>query len=354
MDKNKSIFSCIFIVLFLFLNVCMASPIQVGIVLDPPFVMENQGKYSGISIAIWETVAKAAKLNFEYQLFANEMAVIQAYKNKNIDVIVSPIPVTFNLIKSLSFSRPYFINTIGIISANKLPRISAVFKTLIHTIMPFLLVFLIVTVLFGLIMAIFEYYWYKKNWFEHFLYAFLNSLSALFSLNYIFYPKSKLMLFFSILWLLMGLSFISMFSATVTSTMLIAHTNIGLNTEAINEETNKHIAIRKFSPLIDIFKENKIQITYITTLEEGLNLLENKQVDSVIANYASIKYVFHNQLYRYSLQEFVLGSTELAFAVRDPKTLQTINEALTELQDKNEIYGLCKNFINNDAKFCLI
>ncbi|GGI93488.1 transporter substrate-binding domain-containing protein [Legionella impletisoli] len=95
-------------------------------------------------------------------------------------------------------------------------------------------------------------------------------------------------------------------------------------------------------------------MTFVPNLEEGVNLLETKQVEGVVANYVSLKYLLRDKVRTYGLQELIIGSTELAFAVKNPQTLKQINEALTELQDKNEIYPICKQWLDNDAKLCLI
>ncbi|GGI93482.1 transporter substrate-binding domain-containing protein [Legionella impletisoli] len=69
----------IFSLLISFSLVAEAAKLNVGIVVDPPFVIQQNERYTGVSIAIWEKVAEKANLEYRYQLFANEDDVIKAY-----------------------------------------------------------------------------------------------------------------------------------------------------------------------------------------------------------------------------------------------------------------------------------
>lgn len=360
MFQQKQTLSYVLILFCLIPALSLAAPLQVGVSKEAPFVITHKDDvYSGISISIWEAVAQKAKLNYEYQRFPNEMEIIKAYKAGKIDVIVAPLPVTYRLLQDLHFSRPYFINKIGILVPDEVSKSAwIIFKSMLtSSYTPVLLAFLGIMVLFAIVMDAVDHYQSRRGWADHSLYGILYALVGLLTSNYmyIYRPETKTKLFLCVIGIIISIIFITLLTATVTSSILISHTNLNLNVKSLSTGTDKHLAIERFSPMVHVLQQNNIHMTYVNTLDEGFELLKNKQVDGVSANYASIKYHFNNQLHEYGLQEIIVGTSELAFAVRDPKTLRKINAALTDLQDKNEIYGLCLKYLPpDDASLCLI
>ena len=63
---------------------------KVGVIStnSSPYVIRDGDKYSGISIEIWETIAKKSDISYEYiEAGDNEDNAIERLKNKEFDIV---------------------------------------------------------------------------------------------------------------------------------------------------------------------------------------------------------------------------------------------------------------------------
>ena len=90
------------------------TPLIIGITQAPPFVMEQDGRFSGLSIESWRLVNR--KLNFEYEFreFENLETLLSAVEKGDVDLSINPITVTDQRMNRMDFSQPYFISYTGI------------------------------------------------------------------------------------------------------------------------------------------------------------------------------------------------------------------------------------------------
>lgn len=83
-------------------------PIQVGLYLSPPFVIEANGKYSGMAVELWNSLATATGLRSEFRLFPTVGALLGAATAGEIDVAVSNITITKKRAERMDFTYPWF------------------------------------------------------------------------------------------------------------------------------------------------------------------------------------------------------------------------------------------------------
>ncbi|GGB42906.1 amino acid ABC transporter substrate-binding protein [Oceanisphaera marina] len=83
-------------------------PIKVGITQVPPFVMQNDdGRWEGISIDLWEDIAKG--MNREYEWVPLSFgALLDAVENGEVDVAVGALTMTADRDTQFDFSHPFY------------------------------------------------------------------------------------------------------------------------------------------------------------------------------------------------------------------------------------------------------
>lgn len=88
----------------------------VGTMRVPPFAMRgDDGRWSGLSIELWQQVAAQLKLDYEFREFDYDPAgLLNAVERRQLDVAVAPIPVTPEGERRFDFSQPYFAAGLGI------------------------------------------------------------------------------------------------------------------------------------------------------------------------------------------------------------------------------------------------
>lgn len=84
------------------------SPLKVGITEVPPFVMKTEsGRWEGISIDLWEDVAKGMGRDFEWvPMSFNDL--LSAVENGEIDVAVGALTMTADREARFDFSHPFY------------------------------------------------------------------------------------------------------------------------------------------------------------------------------------------------------------------------------------------------------
>ena len=128
----------------------------IGITPTAPFVMQEQGQYTGLSIKSWQMVNEELETNFTYKEYPSLSDLLEAVETGEVDLSINPITVTDQRMQKMDFSQPYFISHTGIAKR----RESAVWKYLSNLLswnfISALLILVSVIFIFGLLVWLFE------------------------------------------------------------------------------------------------------------------------------------------------------------------------------------------------------
>jgi len=88
--------------------------LKVGTKLAPPFAMKGpDGKWNGISIELWELIAKKLNIKYEFQE-ENLESLLNKVKNRELDLGIAALTITPDREKVLDFSHSYYTTWLGI------------------------------------------------------------------------------------------------------------------------------------------------------------------------------------------------------------------------------------------------
>ncbi|MDL2267307.1 transporter substrate-binding domain-containing protein [Desulfovibrio sp. OttesenSCG-928-G15] len=83
--------------------------LRAGVYLSAPFIMEKKdGGYYGMLPDIWSAVEERLGLRTEYTLYHNLNELLEAAKEKQVDVILTNLAVTYERAAVLDFSYPWY------------------------------------------------------------------------------------------------------------------------------------------------------------------------------------------------------------------------------------------------------
>jgi len=68
--------------------------LKVAIMVVPPFVMRQDGSYTGFSIEVWNALATQMKVKTEYRLMSDITSLVEALRSKSVDIVGSPVTIT--------------------------------------------------------------------------------------------------------------------------------------------------------------------------------------------------------------------------------------------------------------------
>jgi polar amino acid transport system substrate-binding protein len=95
-----------------------AAPVKlvVGTMRVPPFVLRSDdGRWSGLSIDLWQQIAAEMKVPFEFREYDYDYAgLLDAVERHEVDAAVAAIPVTLEGEARFDYSHPYFSAGLGI------------------------------------------------------------------------------------------------------------------------------------------------------------------------------------------------------------------------------------------------
>ncbi|MGY5850140.1 transporter substrate-binding domain-containing protein [Salegentibacter sp. F14] len=134
--------------------------LQIGITQTPPFVVEENGEYSGLSISSWELVNEKLGAEYQYKVYPSLIALLDAVAQGEVDFSINPVTVTDLRMQRMDFSQPYFISYTGVAKKSETMIWSYLANIFSWNFIKGILVLLGVILLFGFLVWIFEH---KRN-----------------------------------------------------------------------------------------------------------------------------------------------------------------------------------------------
>lgn len=82
--------------------------VRVGVYLSPPFVMNVNGRYSGMAIELWEALAASLGLKSHYVRLDTFADLVDATASGRVDIAVTNLTITRDRAERIDFSQPWF------------------------------------------------------------------------------------------------------------------------------------------------------------------------------------------------------------------------------------------------------
>lgn len=94
-------------------SLAFAEPLQVGVTNSPPFSMQVDGEWEGISVDLWEKIAD--ENSWEYQYVETDLAgLLDGAENGKLDASISSLTITAEREAVMDFTTPYYTETLGV------------------------------------------------------------------------------------------------------------------------------------------------------------------------------------------------------------------------------------------------
>lgn len=364
---KKALIICIFALLSNFSQVyaqveSKPKPIRVGIVLEqPPFSYENDdGKYSGLSLKIWEKIAGKLNLDYEYIPLtkSNDMSIL-SLAEKKLDMIVSPLPVEFKKMDLIDYSRPYFMNKIGVavssINTSKYTLLIGIFSKT---------VLIMLIVLGGLISLVGFLVWLvEKSENDEIPKTFIRGVGfsmwiALGSFLRFMEYKAKTIKGRVVLttWLFVSITFMTSITAVATATLTLSLKNTSSAIKKASDINDKFIAVDEGTSGVDFARNLGAKIVKSKSTLEGLKLITNGDVTGFIGDYYLMNYLIKSEdLKGVKMVPLTISNDEYAFGFPKNSPLKSqVDRMLVKFQDNKMSAKLCSEYLGEEyAQNCI-
>lgn len=90
-----------------------AEPFVVGVEHSPPFAIQENGQWTGISVDLWDTIAK--QNHWEYSLVEYPFSeLLTGVQNSELDIVLPAVTVTAKRESKMDFSHTYLVEDIAV------------------------------------------------------------------------------------------------------------------------------------------------------------------------------------------------------------------------------------------------
>ena len=357
MKKLKIVIKLIIIQIF-YINLYAAPAENAKILLvgtkeSPPFAMKNsEGKWEGISIELWDLIAK--KLNLKYKFVQKDLeGLINGVSDKKLDAAVAALTITPEREKNMDFSHSYYITALSIAVKkeknsywNLIKKVFFSWNTLI------VIVFLAASIIFiGSLIWLTEH---KKNpdsfdpnplkgianaiWWAAATVTFVGDKHISIKTGW---GKTV-----AVLWMVVSFVFLASVIASIT---LVFYGNTFNKKIALKDLTKEKISTVKCSTSDIYLKERKFYADEYGTIKEALNAVALGKADAMVYD----KPLLQHYINRYYPEDIVL--IDSSFSPQDysialqqgSPLLEKINQALLEITHSPKWDKILHKYLGN-------
>lgn len=259
-----------------------------------PYVIRAPGKPDGISVQVWELVARKLRVESRYSVFPSSEAALAELEAGRADVVVGPILMSTTTITDFNLSVPYFVSRMAMLS-----RARPI--TLMERVRPFVsrAVFISVVSLVFLVTAVGLLVWFTErrpnsDMFPPGHFGLQNGIwFAVATMSGVGYgdvvPRTIVGRALAALWMLVTTLFFSTVTAGITTAITLSHLPHG-EVVSLHNLNNSRVAVVQGSEGDSLMRMLGIRAIRTPNVTAAVDLLEHDEVDVIIFSEPALEY----------------------------------------------------------------
>ncbi|HVO84424.1 MAG TPA: transporter substrate-binding domain-containing protein [Syntrophobacteria bacterium] len=272
-----------------------------GTLVAPPlYVKTADNQWQGFGIELWRAVAQDLKVSFEFREYSGLEPLLEAIKNKEIDVIPA-VPVEEQYESILDFSQSYLKSGLAIavpaegVGSRWMGVGAAILST--HTVAAVGLL-LLTSLAAGVMVWAFE----RRRNSEMFGDGTVKGIGhgiwwSLVTMTTVGYgdkaPKTMGGRITALVWMLFSIAFISSFTASITTSLTI--NELRGKVRGFDDLYNARVGALSQSHGSDFLTNHGISLTPFASIHEALQAVAGKKIDALVLNEGLLKYHVRNE-----------------------------------------------------------
>lgn len=324
-----------------------AKPLQIGIYVNPPYAIKNEkGTWEGISVTLWNNIMADSGLKSDFVELPMEDMIPSIVSGK-IDAALSEEAIDSDAEKVIDYTQSYLISAIGLAVAPA--DMETAWKNIFSELFNWTLLKVALCTI-GALFVISFLIWLveKKPGTGHFQEGIRGLGSALWfgavTMSTVGYgdktPSTLGGRLIAIFWMIFGVILVSVFTATLTSSMSATRTNLDISN--ISDFNHLTCGTLKDSKSSELLRKIGINEHNYETTEAALDDLLKKNIDAVVGDKNTLLY-FQKQFgarkppVHFHIPKFTLRESVLAFPIRnDHPDIEKINHAILNITASRE------------------
>ena len=274
-------------------------PVKVGVYESEPFVVNENGQYSGMAIELWQDLEKKVGLSSTYQSYPSFRELIEAVGRGEIDAAVSNLTITRQRAQSIAFTQPWYDAGLRIMTTNKgSGSFQNVLDGLIDTghLATFawmLVLAFLATVIITLLDRKLDSE-FPRRWREGLADNFFHTMSILTTgkttHKNLFGWVGRI---WSAIWMVIGVGIIAYITSSITSVMTT--TSLTNQIHSLSDLAGKTVGVLGGSSAEDYIKELGIQTRSYPDIETSVQGLVSDEVDALVGDSPVLEHFIHSR-----------------------------------------------------------
>lgn len=270
----------------------LKAPLKIGIKVTPPFVVEENGHFDGLSIRSWEMINDELGLEYEYVTFETLENLLSAVETGAVDMSINPITVTTQRMERMDFSQPYFISET--VAAKKDDSNFLYFVKNILSWDFFKAIFLLVAVIFifGFLVWLFERKHNKEEFggkWKGLAQGFWWSAVTMTTVGYgDKSPKTLGGRIVGFIWMFAAIIMISSLTAGIASSL--TYQSLQGTIQSLNDLENMKVSTISGSSADELLSQYNIKSKKVDFLSDAIKQVSEEQVDVIVYDKPILKY----------------------------------------------------------------
>lgn len=276
-----------------------ATPVNVGVYLNPPFVMRAGEGYSGLAFELFEDIARRGNLAPVYLTYDTPQQLLSATSAGQVDIAIGNLTITRARLAGVDFSFPWHDGGLRIMVDSKndvdLSNLWSGLGDAGHLRAFLWLAAFILTA--TLLLTLFDRKFDKEfpnTWFEGGVESFYHVMSITTSgktsRKVMFGPIGKLLAAF---WLVFGVAVLAYVTSSVTSVMTAAA--VGNDIKDMNDLQDRTVGVLSGGASELYARSRGLSVRPYTSLDAAQAGLGADEIDAVIADAMTLEYFVHRQ-----------------------------------------------------------
>lgn len=251
----------------------------IGLTEAPPFVMQKNGKLTGLSISSWNLVNQKLEADYEYRTYPNLNSLLKAIENNEVDLSINPITVTDQRMQRMDFSQPYFISHTAVARRSGSMIWTYLSNLLSWNFISALLVLVGVIFIFGFLVWIFERKANTEEFGEGAKGIFQGFWWSAVTMTTVGYgdksPRTLGGRFIALIWMFLAIIMISSLTAGIASSLTVQ--NIQDEITSVNDLERFDVSTVHSSSAEELLEQYNIEAQKVTNAQQGIEQLLNNE-----------------------------------------------------------------------------
>ena len=271
----------------------------VGITVEPPFVIDNVGRFDGICIDLWKMVAKSLGWEWRYEQYTLS-ELLEKVKAGEVDVALGAITRTSEREQDMDFSASYISTGVSMVTLKEPVR--NVFDVLSHlgdsAFLQLTGSLLVICIVFGLLI-----WWVERRQnTDHFggqaTHGFGSGIWwSMVTMSTVGYgdkaPRTVSGRVLALVWIFLSIILLSAFTGTVASSMTMGR--LGPRVSNVQDLRGMEVGSLKGSDATAWLRQNNIHSVEYERLKEGLDSVLKRSIDVFVGERSALGWLVANE-----------------------------------------------------------